>query len=125
MVQESTNLFEEKRKVTVEEGMAKLPGSKGERFASLLKHGSLLVEIYAPRGNDPQKPHDRDEVYVVVQGSGEFLNGGERQSFQSGDLLFVPATVEHHFENFTDDLIVWVIFYGPEGGEAGAATKAA
>lgn len=125
MVQESANLFDEKRRVTVEEGMVKLPGPNGERFSSLLKHGSLLVEIYAPRGTDPQKPHNRDEVYVVVQGSGEFLNGGERQSFQLGDLLFVPATVEHRFENFTDDLILWVIFYGPDGGEAGAATKAA
>jgi hypothetical protein len=23
----------------------------------------------------------------------------------------------HRFEEFSDDLIVWVIFYGPEGGE--------
>ena len=35
-----------------------------------------------------------------------------------GDLLFVPAGVVHRFEEFTDDLAVWVIFYGPEGGEA-------
>ena len=34
-----------------------------------------------------------------------------------GDLLFVPARVPHRFDNFTDDLVVWVIFYGPEGGE--------
>jgi hypothetical protein len=24
----------------------------------------------------------------------------------------------HRFENFSDDLAVWVFFYGPEGGEA-------
>jgi hypothetical protein len=29
----------------------------------------------------------------------------------------VPAGVEHRFEEFTEDLAVWVIFYGPEGGE--------
>jgi len=34
------------------------------------------------------------------------------------DFLFVPSGVEHHFENFSDDLAVWVIFYGPEGGES-------
>jgi hypothetical protein len=33
-------------------------------------------------------------------------------------VLFVPALEEHRFERFTDDLIVWVMFYGPEGGEA-------
>jgi mannose-6-phosphate isomerase-like protein (cupin superfamily) len=40
-----------------------------------------------------------------------------RHAFGPGDVLFVPAGVEHHFENFTDDLATWVIFYGPEGGE--------
>ena len=34
-----------------------------------------------------------------------------------GDFLFVPAGVEHRFEGFTDDLAVWVVFYGPDGGE--------
>ena len=27
------------------------------------------------------------------------------------------AGTAHRFENFTDDLAVWVLFYGPEGGE--------
>jgi hypothetical protein len=30
----------------------------------------------------------------------------------------VPAGVEHRFEQFTDDLAVWVVFFGPEGGDA-------
>jgi mannose-6-phosphate isomerase-like protein (cupin superfamily) len=108
---------DEKRKVTVQEGLENLPGPKGERFAAMLEHVSLRVEIYAPRGSDPQSPHSRDEVYVVVQGSGEFINGPAREPFGPGDLLFVPAGVEHRFINFTEDLVVWVIFYGPEGGE--------
>ena len=83
----------------------------------MLKHGSLLVKVYAPRSNDPQQPHTRDEVYVVAKGSGEFLCGGERNAFKAMDLLFVPAGVTHRFEKFSDDLTVWVMFYGPEGGE--------
>jgi mannose-6-phosphate isomerase-like protein (cupin superfamily) len=78
----------------------------------------LCVEIYAPRGVDPQQPHTRDEAYIVVRGSGEFINGESRQAFAPGDFLFVPAKVEHRFINFSDDLVAWVIFYGPEGGEA-------
>ena len=27
------------------------------------------------------------------------------------------AGVGHRFEDFSEDLAVWVIFYGPEGGE--------
>ena len=104
-------------RMTVGEGLAKLPGPNGERWAVVLEHGTLEVEIYAPRGLDPQNPHTRDELYIVVSGSGEFVNGAERQKFGTGDALFVPARVPHRFENFTNDLVVWVVFYGPEGGE--------
>ncbi len=103
---------------TVEAGLAALPGQAGERFVKLYEHGTLLMEIYAPRGTDPQQPHSRDEVYVVISGSGRVVNGASRHDFGPGDALFVPAGAEHRFEDFTDDLVVWVMFYGPEGGEA-------
>jgi mannose-6-phosphate isomerase-like protein (cupin superfamily) len=105
-------------RVTVDEALERLPGPGGERFAPVLEHGTLLVEIYAPRGHDPQTPHLRDELYVVVAGRGMFVNGDRREPFGPGDVLFVPAGVVHRFEDFTDDLTVWVVFYGPEGGEA-------
>jgi mannose-6-phosphate isomerase-like protein (cupin superfamily) len=104
-------------RMTVATALARLPGPEGKRFATIFKHGTLLVEIYAPRGVDPQKPHTRDEVYLVIQGSGEFVCGDTRQQFGPTDVLFAAAGVEHRFENFTDDLAVWVLFYGPEGGE--------
>jgi mannose-6-phosphate isomerase-like protein (cupin superfamily) len=100
------------------ESLARLPGPQGERFVTLYEHGTLQVEIYAPRGKDPQQPHARDEVYFVIAGSGTFVDGAERYPFRPGDLLFVPAGVVHRFEDFTDDLAVWVLFYGPQGGEA-------
>src|SRR5687767_11689857 len=90
----------------------------GSVFAELYKHGTLSVEIYQPDKVDLQKPHDRDEVYVVISGSGTFFCDGERTPFGAGDFLFVPAFVEHRFENFTKDFLTWVIFYGPKGGES-------
>jgi mannose-6-phosphate isomerase-like protein (cupin superfamily) len=54
---------------------------------------------------------------VLPAPEGSFVNGPDRHHFGPGDLLFVPAGVEHRFEDFTDDLAVWVIFYGPDGGE--------
>ena len=108
---------ENKHRVTLADALARLPDSAGKRFAVVFERGSLQVEIYAPRGRDSQTPHTRDEVYIVMQGSGEFVNGEQRHLFVPGDFLFVPAGIEHRFENFTDDLVVWVIFYGREGGE--------
>jgi len=94
------------------------PLPPGRRSSELFTHGSLEVRFYAPRGSDPQTPHTRDEVYVVVSGKGQFFRDGTRTPFGPGDLIFVAAGAEHRFENFTDDLEVWVAFYGPEGGEA-------
>jgi mannose-6-phosphate isomerase-like protein (cupin superfamily) len=102
---------------SVAEALKHLPGPDGERFAAILEYGSLEIEIYAPRGVDAQTPHTRDEVYVVISGSGDFINGDARHPFVPGDMLFVPAGVEHRFVDFSDDFVVWVMFYGPEGGE--------
>jgi len=106
------------RSAMLEEQLAKLPGPSGERFATAFTHGTLRMLIYAPRGSDPQQPHEQDEVYVVMRGSGNFVLGTQRQRFGSGDVLFAPAKSAHRFEDFTDDLTLWVVFYGPKGGEA-------
>jgi len=104
--------------LAVAQGLASLPGPAGERFVELFRHGTLSVELYAPRGTDPQKPHTRDEVYVVVEGRGTFRNGADGHPFERGDVLFVAAGVEHRFEEFSEDFAAWVFFYGPEGGES-------
>ena len=101
-----------------ENWLGRLPTPDGKPFVLAYKHGSLSIELYAPRGVDAQIPHRRDEVYVVVRGEGWFANGPKRHRFGPGDLLFVAAGVEHRFEEFTEDLAAWVVFYGPDGGEA-------
>ena len=89
------------------------------RLSSLMKrHGTMELRWYAPKGTDPQVPHDKDEVYVVVSGRGWFQCGAQRVPFEAGDALFVPAHETHRFEDFTDDFATWVIFYGPTGGES-------
>jgi mannose-6-phosphate isomerase-like protein (cupin superfamily) len=101
----------------IEEMFARLPGPKGERFATAFEHYSLKTLIYAPVGSDPQQPHTQDEIYIVMSGRGDFVRGDEKVPFRTGDLLFVPAGLEHRFENFSADLKLWVAFYGPVGGE--------
>ena len=102
------------RRVSLAEGLARLPGPSGERYASVIESGTLTVEIYAPRGTDPQMPHTRDEVYVVMSGSGWFTSGPDRHRFGPGDVMFVPANVPHRFDDFSDDLTVWAVFCSPQ-----------
>ena len=108
------------KRMTVEASLEQLRSENGALFRQIFRHGSLEVEIYRPDGVDRQQPHTRDEVYVVISGTGHFVNGASRQPFEPGEVLFVPAGVEHRFEDFTPDFATWVFFYGPEGGEASA-----
>jgi len=107
-------------RVTPAGAAALVPTAEGRRDVPVLAHGTLVVEYYAPRGRDLQQPHTRDEVYVVISGSGWFVNGEDRHPFAPGDVLFVPAGAVHRFEAFGDDFATWVMFYGPEGGEQDA-----
>ena len=110
--------FDGTRKLGLAEALDAIPGPAGERFATLFRHGSLEVEIYVPRGRDEQTPHTRDEVYVVIKGRAVYIVGDRRMQVGAGDLLFAAAGEVHRFEEFTQDFAVWVLFYGPEGGEA-------
>jgi len=104
-------------RLTAKGALAKLAEVSGKEFITLFRHGTLEVEVYKPEKVDRQKPHSRDELYVVIAGSGFFVNGAERHPFEAGEVLFAAAGVEHRFENFSDDFATWVFFYGPEGGE--------
>jgi mannose-6-phosphate isomerase-like protein (cupin superfamily) len=94
-----------------------IPGPAGDHSVSLLRRGSLQVRLSLPVVPNQQTPHEQDEVYVIIRGRGILLHDGEREPFEAGDLLSVAAGTEHHFEDFTEDLAVWVVFYGPGGGE--------
>jgi mannose-6-phosphate isomerase-like protein (cupin superfamily) len=107
--------------VTVDEAMERLPAPDGSRFVEVLAQGSVTVELYAPLGTDAQVPHDRDELYVVVSGTGRFVRGDREVPFGPGDVLFVPAGAPHHFAAFTPDFATWVVFVGPEGPAKGTA----
>ena len=115
---------DERLRITLAEAAAMVPTPDGKRSAAVFEHGTLQVKLYAPRGTDAQQPHTRDEAYVVARGSGWFVNGAHRHPFASHDVLFVKAGVVHRFEAFSDDFLVWVFFYGPEGGETDMVPEA-
>lgn len=91
-------------------------GESEPDYAEPLTIADATIGLYAPRGEDLQQPHDRDEFYVVVSGSGRFRRGAELVPFGTGDLLFVGAGEPHWFEAFTDDFLTWVIFVGAPRG---------
>jgi mannose-6-phosphate isomerase-like protein (cupin superfamily) len=90
---------------------------EGEPFVDALRHGSMSLELFAPRGTDRQSPHEQDELYIVATGTARFDHAGTVTTAQAGDAIFVPAGDPHHFLDMSEDFVTWVVFWGPKGGE--------
>jgi mannose-6-phosphate isomerase-like protein (cupin superfamily) len=84
---------------------------------TVFTHGTMSLIAFTPRGHDYQTTHPQDELYVVIKGSGTLLIENTPYPFVEGDVLFVPATKQHRFSEFSQDLTTWAIFWGPAGGE--------
>ena len=110
-------------KVSIKTALARLPGPptarypEGAPFATVMAGSTMSVEVFAPKGKDRQTPHTQDELYFVQAGTGDIVINGQRFDATAGDAFFVAAQVEHRFENFSEDFLTWVVFYGPPGGE--------
>ena len=94
-----------------------IPGPAGERSVLVLQRGTLDVRLSRPLPPNRQAPHDQDEIYVIVRGRGVLVHDGKRDPVEAGDMLFVAAGIDHHYEDFSEDLALWRVFYGPGGGE--------
>jgi mannose-6-phosphate isomerase-like protein (cupin superfamily) len=88
----------------------------GEPYLEFLRADSMSVGLYVlPAGaTDEQQPHTEDEVYVVLAGRSRFTAGDETCDVQPGDTIFVPANVEHHFHDISEELRLVVVFAPPE-----------
>jgi mannose-6-phosphate isomerase-like protein (cupin superfamily) len=93
-------------------------------YLVLFERDDVTVELFIPRDSDTQRPHDRDELYVVVSGKGTFRRDRELVRFAPGDVLMVRAHVPHRFESFSGDFKTWVIFFGPKRAKPAAAPQA-
>ena len=105
------------RVIHIAEAQKRIPGPAGENAVVVLQHGTLDVKLSFPLRPNLQTPHAQDEVYIVVRGVGVLVHEEVREAFAPGDLVFVPAGIDHRFEETSDDFAVWRIFYGPDGGE--------
>jgi mannose-6-phosphate isomerase-like protein (cupin superfamily) len=104
-------------KFTADELLSKLPLPGDEKWKEgvwdiepFSRNGVTLV-FFAPHGIDHQTFHDKNEFYFISRGTGQLVMDGSLVKFRAGDVLFVEAGKEHHFENFTDDFATWAVFF--------------
>src|SRR5690242_15917102 len=69
----------------------------------------LGVYVLVAPEPDRQQPHEDDEVYVVLEGSGVLDVEGASLPVEEGDAVFVEAGADHRFTAY-EHLSVLVIF---------------
>lgn len=105
------------RVLRLAEAKRSIPGPAGEHAVVVFRRGPLDVALSIPPRPSQQTPHGQDEIYFVVRGRGVLIHDGKRDGFESGDLLFVAAGIEHQVVDISAELALWRVFYGPAGGE--------
>src|SRR5437763_3753588 len=69
----------------------------------------LGVYVLVAPEPDRQQPHEDDEIYVVLEGSGVLQVEGEETPVRDGSAVFVEAGADHRFTAY-EHLSVLVIF---------------
>ena len=71
-----------------------------------LQVGVYVLETPEP---DTQQPHEWDEVYFVLEGSGTLEVEGEKHPLGEGAAAFVAARATHRFEDY-ERIVLLVVF---------------
>ncbi len=69
----------------------------------------LGVYVLVAPEPDRQQPHEDDEVYIVLEGTGVLDVEGKKVELREGHALYVPAHAEHRFSGY-ESLSLLVIF---------------
>jgi quercetin dioxygenase-like cupin family protein len=103
---------------TLEEARAEVQHRTGELYLEFLRRDSMSCGLYVLEAGaeDPQEPHQQDEVYVVLDGQAWLLVAGQDRPVGPGSVVFVARTVPHRFHDVTERLSVLVFFAPAETG---------
>ncbi len=84
----------------------------GRAYLPFLTVPTLRTGLYALAAGavDRQQPHDKDEVYYVVQGRSAMTIDEDEYTIKAGDVIFVAANAEHRFHDIEEDLQLIVFF---------------
>ena len=64
-------------------------------------------------GQVPWHNQEQEEVYFVLEGTGEMCLGEERQTVTSGQAVYIPHGVFHQLTNIGDTPLTMMYCYGP------------
>ena len=69
-------------------------------------------------GQVPWHNQEQEEIYFVVEGTGEMCLGQERQIVTAGQAVYIPPRVFHQLTNIGETQLKMIYCYGPAGDVA-------
>ncbi len=99
----------------IENYLNKLRNSN-DYFYTFINRNSLSVGVLLLKPNDvdTQEPHDSDEIYYIISGSGFLEINKKSYPVKSGSIHFVAKNTPHHFFGNSENLIALYFFGGPD-----------
>ena len=93
------------------DGVRRRLAASGGGYEIVHQSPALEIGVYVLVAPEPdrQQPHEDDEVYVVLEGSGTLDVEGEPVALREGHAVFVPAGADHRFSAY-EQLSVLVVF---------------
>ena len=83
------------------------------------KNFSLGWVTLEPQGGQvPWHNQEQEEIYFIVEGTGEMCLGSERQTVTTGQAVYIPPRVFHQLTNIGDKPLRMIYCYGPAGDVA-------
>lgn len=80
------------------------------------KHIMSGLCVFAPGETSSVHNHPSSEEFnVVLSGSGEVVQDGEKRPFKKNDFIFIPEGVFHKHINNGDEPLVLLWCYSPQG----------
>jgi len=84
--------------------------------ASNFSVGFVTLE---PRGGQvPWHNQEQEEVYIILEGTGEMCLGEERRELAGGQAVYIPPRVFHQVTNIGEEPLKMLYCYGPAGDVA-------
>jgi mannose-6-phosphate isomerase-like protein (cupin superfamily) len=85
------------------------------------QHTQLVIMTIPPDGEIGVETHDEnDQILSFVSGLGKAVVDGQTKEVAAGDVVVVPAGVEHNFLNAGPNPLVLYTVYGPPDHADGA-----
>ena len=93
-----------------------LVGGASPIQATAFSMGYVTLE---PKGGQvPWHNQEQEEVYFLVEGTGEMCLGEEKITMTAGQAVYIPSGVFHQLTNTGDAPLVFLYCYGPAGDVA-------